>query len=131
MEGQSNGGWLSLGRRPEKCCHTGILKGQLAALVDEAWAAHVRTMGDAALLAEIAQHHAHDWPAIGESDGLIDPACYDLEAYGRLTIAVLALAGRPFNAQPVAAPEFAVRTRTGTVMVCDVSRQRIQEIRDI
>jgi len=54
MEGQSNGGWLSLGRRPEKCCHTG---------------------------AEIAQHHAHDWPAIGESDGLIDPACYDLKAY--------------------------------------------------
>jgi hypothetical protein len=80
MEGQSNGGWLSLGRRIEKCCHTGILKGQLAALVDEAWAAQVRTMGNAVLLAEIAQHHAHDWPAIGESDGLIDPACYDLEA---------------------------------------------------
>ena len=63
-------------------------------------------MGDAVLLAEIAQHHAHDWPAIGESDGLIDPACYDLEAYGRLTRAVLALAGRPFNAQPVAPPKF-------------------------
>ena len=55
----------------------------------------------------------------------------DLEAYGRLTMAVLTLAGRPFNAQPVAAPEFAVGTRTGTVMVCDVSRQRVQEICDI
>ena len=101
-------------------------------MVAEAWAAPVRTMGDAVLLAEIAQHHANDWPAIGEFDGLSDPVNYSVEAFGRLTMAVLALASRPFNAQPVAAPsEFAVRTRTGTVMVCDVSRQRIQEIRDI
>jgi hypothetical protein len=112
--------------------HVKALEDQLQALVDAAWAAPVRNFGDAVLLAEIAQHHAHDWPAIGEADGLTNPVCYDLEAFGRLTMAVLALAGRPFNAQPVAAPsEFGVRTRTGTVMVCDASRQRIQEIRDI
>jgi hypothetical protein len=39
--------------------------------------------------------HAH-----GESDGLVDPACYDLEAYGYLTMAVLGLAGKSFNAVP-------------------------------
>ena len=110
--------------------HAMAMEDQLQALVDEAWAAPVRTFGDAVLLAEIAQHQAHDWPAIGESDGLTNPT-FALEAFGRLTMAVLTLAGRPFNAQPVAAPEFAVRTRTGTVMVCDVSRQRVQEIRDI
>ena len=108
--------------------HLKALEDQLQALVDAAWAAPVRTFGDAVLLAEIAQHHAHDWPAIGEADGLTNPVCYDLEAFGRLTMAVLALAGRPFNAQPVAAPsEFAIRTRTGTAMVSEVSRQRIQE----
>ena len=80
--------------------HAELLEGQLAALVAEAWAAPVRTMGDAVLLAEIAQHHANDWPAIGESDGLSDPVNYSVEAFGRLTMAVLALAGRPFNAQP-------------------------------
>jgi hypothetical protein len=45
--------------------HVKALEDQLQALVDAAWAAPVRTFGDAVLLAEIAQHHAHDWPAIG------------------------------------------------------------------
>jgi hypothetical protein len=80
--------------------HEDQLKKQFATLCAEAWAMPVRGFEDAVLLAEIAQHKALDFVAHGESDGLIDPACYDLEAYGRLTMAVLALAGKPFNAHP-------------------------------
>lgn len=85
--------------------HAEQLETDLAVLVDKLWSSPVRSFEDVVLIAEIAQHKALDWVTHGESDGLLDPACYDLEAYGRLTMAVLALAGKPFNAHACGAAE--------------------------
>jgi hypothetical protein len=87
------------------CKRRDQLVDQFDALRCQAWAMPVRNFDDAVLLAEIAQHDALDFVAHGESDGLIDPPCYDQEAYGRLTMAVLSLAGRPFNARSTQSAE--------------------------
>jgi hypothetical protein len=76
------------------------LQTRFDALVTEAWAAPVRSLDDAALLAEIAQHKFVDWVAHGEPCGLRQPQGElpeDDETVGRLIAAVLTLAGRPFT----------------------------------
>jgi hypothetical protein len=74
------------------------LREQFDALVTEAWATPVRSFDDAVLTAEIVQHKALDWVAHGESDGLLHPASeHDDEAVGRLVMAVLALARKPYT----------------------------------
>ena len=68
VEPENDAGWI------KAKAHTDELEGAFDGLCAEIWAAPVRSFEDVVLLAEICQHHADDWPAHGESDGLIHPA---------------------------------------------------------
>jgi len=71
------------------------LDAELTALSQQLWRTPVGDFDNILLRAEIAQHHACDWPA--SSDGLEDPGAYSLRAYGEVTMAVLAMGGRRFS----------------------------------
>jgi len=99
VEPETDPGWL------KARAHADELEGAFAGLCDDVWAAPVRSFEDVVLLAEIVQHLILDWPAHGESDGLISPAVhYPDQAVARLLAGVLGLAGKPYNLEPTTAP---------------------------
>ena len=93
------------------------LEGKLGALAHVVGAARGRC-----LLAICEEYEAVEGKTAGEPDEPAEPS----DALSQWDARV-----RQFLHDMEGASEFAVRTRTGTVLVCDVAHQRIQEIRDI